>query len=90
MTTTEFIGTAAAASSIALASLGLPVQMYQVYEAKSTHGVSLLMIVILWVVYVLWTTYGVKLKNAFIWVPNGLGLICSSVFLIQFWLYRAH
>lgn len=51
----------------------------QVISRRSTEGLSLTLAVVSFVCSLLWLIYGVMVVNAFIYVPNVLGVFFSSV-----------
>jgi uncharacterized protein with PQ loop repeat len=84
----NILGTIATASSLVYSAFGLPFQIRGVYKAKSTAGLSLFMISTLFVMTVSWLSYGLSEMNWYLIASNIPGLICATIILIQFYLYR--
>ncbi|CAN0298894.1 unnamed protein product, partial [Ectocarpus sp. 13 AM-2016] len=74
----RFLGIAASAATAIQYGAPLAELVKQVVRRRSTEGMSLALAVVSLVCSTLWMTYGVMLVNAFIYVPNLLG-VCFSV-----------
>ncbi len=84
----DLIGWAAVIITLAYTLLGLPTQILKNRRSQSTGGLSLFMIVLLFITFLLWVAYGVVRSDIFIIIPNTAGTICVAVLLSQFWIYR--
>ncbi|CAM9180926.1 unnamed protein product [Ectocarpus sp. 6 AP-2014] len=77
----RFLGIAASAATAI--QYGAPLaELVKVVRRRSTEGMSLALAVVSLVCSTLWMSYGVMLVNAFIYVPNVLG-VCFSVTQVQ-------
>jgi len=87
----EVLGTFATVTSLIFMAMGLPVQAYKIYKAKSTKGVSLferctlLLTTLSWCVY---AVYAFQVTNRYILIANAPGAFFVCVILYQFWIYR--
>ncbi len=84
----EVLGVFATITSLAFMAMGLPTQIYKIYKAKSTEGVSLFERCTLLLTTVVWVWYGLTVRNQYIWIANAPGALCALIILWQFWIYR--
>lgn len=84
----EVLGTIAAVLSVLYMALGLPFQINGIWKAKSTEGVSLFAMILLFAMTTVWSMYATVTQNWYIFVSNALGAVSSFVILCQFWIYR--
>ena len=78
-------------TTITYTSFGLPVQIYKNYTTRSVKGLSLSMMVMLFLAFSSWVVYGlVKFPHDWYIVgSNSVGLVSVAVILLQFWFYRS-
>ena len=88
METIDIVGLTASIISVIYTGLGMPVQIYKNYSAKSTAGLSLSMMILLFMTLVSWVVYGILKTDWYIILPNFIGSISVTIIFIQFWLYR--
>ncbi len=88
MDTIDMVGITASVISIIYTGFGMPVQIYKNYTVKSTAGLSLSMMVLLYFTLVSWVVYGVLKTDWYIILPNFIGSISVTIIFLQFWFYR--
>ena len=88
METIDMVGITASIISVIYTGLGMPVQIYKNYSVKSTSGLSLSMMVLLFMTLISWVVYGILKNDWYIIIPNFIGSLSVTVIFIQFWLYR--
>ncbi len=76
-------------SSLVMASVGLPSQIWKNYRTK-TSGIALMLIILTLAVYLPRTVYTAIRQDYYILIPDLVGLVCSIVILIQHFLYKKH
>ncbi len=83
-------GVFATITSLAFMAMGMPVQIYKIYKAKSTKGLSLFERCTLLLTTLAWCEYSFSLpdKNWYILIANAPGAAFAFIILCQFWLYR--
>jgi len=86
--TIDMVGITASVISVIYTGFGMPVQIYKNYTVKSTAGLSLSMMVLLFLTLISWVVYGFLKTDWYIILPNFIGSISVTVIFIQFWLYR--
>ncbi len=82
------LGSSAVIAALAIQLLGEPDQIRISWKRKSTHGLSLVLYVLIFLSYCLWTAYGVVHGDFFIVAAQSIGVLTSGIVLMQFWLYR--
>lgn len=88
MDTINIVGITASIISVIYTGLGMPVQIYKNYSSKSTSGLSLSMMILLFMTLISWVVYGILKSDWYIIIPNFIGSLSVTVIFIQFWLYR--
>jgi len=90
MEVVDIVGLVALIVTIIYTGYGLPVQIYKNYQAKSTKGLSLSMMVLLLLTLTTWVVYGiVKMpKDWYIIISNSIGMVSVFIIITQFWVYR--
>ncbi len=88
MDTINIVGITASIISVIYTGLGMPVQIYKNYSSKSTAGLSLSMMILLFMTLISWVVYGILKSDWYIIIPNFIGSLSVTVIFIQFWLYR--
>lgn len=88
MQTADFVGWAAFLITVIYTCVGLPIQARRNYINKSTGGISLFMMVVLFFTFSVWIVYGLVRKDWYIIGSNIPGMVCIFVILCQFWIYR--
>ena len=91
MEITDIVGTVALIVTLSHTGVGLPMQIYKNFQVKSTEGLSLSMMVLLFVTCCSWLLYGF-VKHPMDWyiiLSNLIGLLSVSIVLVQFWIYRS-
>ena len=88
MDTINVVGITASIISVIYTGLGMPVQIYKNYSSKSTSGLSLSMMILLFMTLISWVVYGILKNDWYIIIPNFIGSLSVTVIFIQFWLYR--
>ena len=90
MALVDIMGFTALIVTIVYTGLGLPVQIYKNFKSKSTHGLSLSMMVLLLITFLTWVVYAaVKTPPDFyIIISNSIGFFSVAVILWQFYIYR--
>ena len=86
----DVMGWIATIVTITYTSYGLPVQFYKNYKKKSTEGLSLSMIIMMFMTFLSWVIYAAMKSppDYYIMVCNFIGAVGVFFILIQFWLYR--
>ncbi len=86
----DIVGLIALIVTIIYTGYGLPVQIYKNYQAKSTKGLSLSMMILLMLTLTTWVVYGsVNMPmDWYIIISNSIGMISVLIIIIQFWIYR--
>ena len=86
----DIIGWIATIITIAYTGYGLPVQFYKNYRSKSTEGLSLSMIVMMFLTFLSWVVYAAMKTppDPYIMTCNALGAVGAFSLLMQFWFYR--
>ncbi|CAM9928216.1 unnamed protein product [Scytosiphon promiscuus] len=82
----RFLGTAASVATTVQYASPL-VELFKVMRRRSTEGMSFALAVVSLVCSLLWLCYGVVVVNAFIYVPNVLGVCFSSAQCGLFWMF---
>ncbi len=86
----NIMGFIAASVTVIYSGFGLPVQFIRNYKQKSTKGLSLLMMSVMFISFSCWVVYASvePQPDWYIIVPNSLGAIGSLLILFQFAIYR--
>jgi uncharacterized protein with PQ loop repeat len=86
----DIMGWIATIITIAYTSYGLPVQFFRNYKKKSTEGLSLSMIIMMFLTFLSWVIYAAMKSppDRYIMVCNFIGAVGAFIILIQFWIYR--
>lgn len=87
---TEALGVFATITSLFFMAMGLPAQIWKIYDAKSTKGISLFTQCTLFLTTLSWCVYSLKISNWYILVANAPGALFALIILVQFWIYRPH
>jgi uncharacterized protein with PQ loop repeat len=90
MEVVDIVGTIALIVTLTHTGVGLPIQIYKNFQAKSTKGLSLSMVILLFLTILTWLTYGI-VKTPMDWyiiLSNSFGFISVAIILFQFWIYR--
>ncbi|TFH02232.1 MAG: hypothetical protein E4H13_02695 [Calditrichales bacterium] len=87
----DFMGLTALIVTIIYTGFGLPVQIYKNFKSKTTYGLSLSMMVLLFLTFLSWVVYAwVKTpRDFYIIISNAIGMISVSIIIYQFWAYRS-
>ena len=87
----DFMGLTALIVTIVYTGFGLPVQIYKNFKSKTTYGLSLSMMILLFLTFLSWVVYAwVKTPQDFyIIISNSIGLFSVSIIIYQFWIYRS-
>ena len=90
MAIVDIVGWIATVITVVYTCLGLPVQIHKNYTNKSTAGISLFLMVMLFLTFSSWVVYGLvqSPQNWFIIGSNFPGSVCVVIILCQFWAYR--
>ncbi len=83
------VGITASIIPVIYTGLGMPVQIFKNYTAKSTSGLSLSMMILLFMTLVSWVVYGILKNDWYIIIPNFIGSLSVTVIFIQFRIYRS-
>jgi len=89
MSIESIMGVAACSACIAIALVGLPIQVYKNYKRKSVKGLSLVFWVLCYVNGWLWVGYGYS-KSIIDWymiAANIPGIFIVSFLFFQFYIY---
>ncbi len=84
----EILGTTASVISLVYMALGLPAQIWKNFKSKSVQGLSLFMMIMLFLTTTSWVVYAWPLKNWYIIVSNVPGSVFALIILGQFLIYR--
>lgn len=86
----DIMGWIATIVTVAYTSYGLPVQFYKNYKKKSKEGLSLSMIVMMFLTFLSWVIYAAMKSppDCYIMVRNSTGAVWAFIILIQIWIYR--
>jgi MtN3 and saliva related transmembrane protein len=76
----------ATVTGVTMALSGLP-QIIKIYKRKSAKDISPVTYLVGVFGTIIWIFYGVELKNLAIVLPNILGMITSTVILIEYYFY---
>lgn len=68
--------------------IGLPSQIVQNHRRRTMHGISLLMNVVLFFTFSIWSYYGALKSDWYIVGSNVPGLVCIAAILGQFYIFR--
>lgn len=82
----EFFGYLAVVTSL----IGLLPQVYKAYVTKSTHDISMLMLMNYLVCSIAWIVYGLCQHSVFVVASNVAGLVISIISIIQKRYYDAN
>lgn len=87
----QILGFIAAGITTIYTLIGVPSQVMKNYKRKSTEGLALLSVGILFVGFVVWVFYALSMEevNYFILIPNALGAIGNAVILGQMTFYKS-
>jgi uncharacterized protein with PQ loop repeat len=88
METVDIVGITASFISVIYTGLGMPVQIYKNFKVKSTKGLSLSMMILMFSTLTSWVIYGILKIDWYIVIPNFIGMITVSIIFVQFWIYR--
>jgi uncharacterized protein with PQ loop repeat len=90
METIDIIGWVATIITISYTGYGLPVQFLKNHRMKSTEGLSLSMIIMMFLTFLSWVIYAAMKSppDYYIMVCNFIGAVGAFLILIQFWMYR--
>jgi uncharacterized protein with PQ loop repeat len=90
MNPVDIMGWIATIVTISYTGYGLPVQLFKNYKKKSTEGLSLSMIMMMFLTFLSWVIYAaMKLPpDPYIMICNSIGALGAFLMLIQFWIYR--
>ena len=84
----QFLGFAAAASSLIGIGVGITLQIYKNYERKSCEGLSFILMLTAFLAYSTWAAYGFAKEDSFLEWSQTPGSVLMLVILFQFWIYR--
>jgi uncharacterized protein with PQ loop repeat len=86
----DIMGWIATIITITYTGYGLPVQFYKNYRMKSTEGLSLSMIIMMFLTFLSWVIYAAMKSppDFYIMVCNFIGAVGACLILIQLWMYR--
>jgi uncharacterized protein with PQ loop repeat len=86
----DVMGWIATIVTITYTSYGLPVQFYKNYKKKSTEGLSLSMIIMMFMTFLSWVICAAMKSppDYYIMVCNSIGAVGVFFIMIQFWMYR--
>ena len=86
----DVVGLVAFLITVIYTCLGMPVQIRKIYRAKSTGGLSLVTMLLMFSTFSSWVVYGL-VKTEIDWYivgSNFPGAVGVLVILGQFWFYR--
>ena len=86
----DIMGWIATVITITYTGYGLPVQIYKNHKAHSTEGLSLSMVIMMFMTFLSWVVYAAMKSppDRYIMVCNFIGSVGALFILVQFWLYR--
>jgi len=73
--------------AISMVVMGLPSQIIKIYKSKKC-GLSFLMVVLPLLVYSSRVGYAITIHSWYILIPDVLGVIFSTILLVQYRLYK--
>ena len=82
------LGTVTITVSLAYMFLGLPTQIWKIWETRSVADISATMFTLLLVQSFFWVLYGFQKKDGFIIVPNVAATLFSFIILFEWWMFR--
>jgi uncharacterized protein with PQ loop repeat len=87
----DIMGWIATIITITYTSYGLPLQFYKNFKKKSTAGLSVSMIIMMFMTFLSWVIYAAMKSppDFYIMICNFVGAIGAFLILIQFWMYRS-
>lgn len=85
----SILGTIAVITSLVFMAMGLPIQIFKIYRAKTTDDVPLFtQCTLLLATTTAWCVYALSIENWYILISNAPGVVFASIILLQFWLYH--
>jgi uncharacterized protein with PQ loop repeat len=86
----DILGLFALIITVTYTGFGLPVQIYKNFRTRSTQGLSLSMVILMFCTFSSWTIYGLlnTPPDWYIFLANLIGLLSATIILFQFWIYR--
>lgn len=85
---TTFLEYLALFISLAVIAYGLPMQIIGNYRRKSCKGLSLSLMVMVFIAYSVWAVYALSKPDWFLVCSQTPGAILTAVILVQFFQYR--
>ena len=79
---TGFFGAGLIISSLILFVIGLPVQIHKNFKSKSTGEMSLPLFLLYFSAYVIWLSYGFRIGELPIIIPNVFATPAAAIILI--------
>lgn len=84
---TLLIGIVAATLSVCMYAAPLSI-MKLVVETKSVEYMPFFLSLFVFLCGLSWVVYGILGRDAFIWVPNGVGTVLGAAQLVLYWIYK--
>lgn len=78
------LGFATAIFTLAFYFVGMPAEIIDLWMAKNTAGVSLVMLILLFVQSFFWVFYALQIKDWFLGVTNVVGTLLALVLLVEY------
>ncbi len=75
-------------ANLLVITVGLGVQIYKNYKAKSASHLSLILYIFSFCGWVSWAAYGFIKGDWFLMILQSLGALTTSIVLVQFFIYR--
>lgn len=82
------LGTVTVALSLTYMFLGLPAQIWKIWEARSVEDISLLMFALLAIQSLAWVLYGKQKHDWFVFTANCFGTLFAAVIVVEYFLFK--
>ncbi len=74
--------------SVTFMLLGLPAQIWQIWNTKSVAGISVFSFALLATQCSFWIAYGIQKKDKNVMIPNLFGAIFSTVIVVEYFIFH--
>ncbi len=82
------LGTFTIALSLTYMFLGLPAQIFKIWQTRSVGDISILMFCLLAAQSLFWVFYGIQKRDWFVVTANTFGTLFSTIIVLEyFWLW---
>lgn len=83
------LGAVTIITSLSYMFLGLPSQIWNIWQSQSVREISLPMFALLCLQSIFWVLYGFQKRDWFVITANAFGTLFSAAIVVEWFLFRA-